>query len=138
MANAAYAARFLQQLYAQTNAWPLATAAYHSFTPDLGADYARKVLAAWGVPQLPVGSQIVTNAVAAVAAATPPFGAAPTVTPPGGRVAVLLPTGNEAIKVMPVAGPSTAPSGAPVVTARGLDSYRATPITFTSRPGRPF
>ncbi len=28
----------------------------------IGAEYARKVLAAWGVPQLPVGSQIVTNA----------------------------------------------------------------------------
>ena len=135
-ANAAYAAHFLQQLYAQTNAWPLATAAYHSFTPDLGADYARKVLAAWGIPQLPVGSQIVTNAAASVAS-TPPFGAVSPALPPGGRVAVLLPSGNEAIKVMPVAGPAPVPSGAPVMTARGLDSYRATPITFTNRPGRP-
>ncbi|MEJ1978807.1 MAG: transglycosylase SLT domain-containing protein [Acetobacteraceae bacterium] len=40
MANAAYAARFLTQLFSQTNAWPLAAAAYHSFTPDLGAEYA--------------------------------------------------------------------------------------------------
>lgn len=131
MANAAFAAKFLQQLYNQTNAWPLAAAGYHSLTPDVGADYARKVLAAWGVPQLPVGSQMVTN----VAAAAPaPISPAPT-----GRVAVLLPTGSEAIKVMPVTsvGPppvATLPSG----TARGLDSYRATPITFTSRPGRPF
>ena len=122
VANAAYAARFLQQLYNQTNAWPLAAAAYHSFTPDVGADYARKVLAAWGVPQLPVSSQVVTNT---AAAPLPPV--------PGGRVAVLLPTGTEAIKVMPItsaASPTPPPPGA----ARGLDSYRATPITFTNRP----
>ncbi len=98
MANAAYAARFLQQLFNQTNAWPLAAAAYHSFTPDLGADYARKVLAAWGVPQLPVGSQLVTNGTAVAAAAAPqgptsPFGASAP-----GRVAVMLPAGNGAIQ----------------------------------------
>ena len=135
--NAAYAAHFLQQLYAQTNAWPLAAAAYHSFTPDLGADYARKVLAAWGVPQLPVSSQIVTNAATAVAASAP-FGAVPPVVPPGGRVAVLLPSGNEAIKVMPVAGPIAAPSGAPVAAARFFFYYSATTLIYTSRPGRPF
>ena len=137
VANAAYAARFLQQLYNQTNAWPLATAAYHSFTPDLGADYARKVLAAWGVPLLPVGSQIVTSA--AVAAAAAP--AAPLSQAPSGRVAVLLPAGNEAIKVMPMASPpglAAPPAATGGTQARGLDSYRATPITFTSRPGRPF
>ena len=144
MTNAAYGARFLQQLYSQTNAWPLAVAAYHSFTPDLGADYARKVLAAWGVPLLPVGSQIVTAAVAGAAQVAQVASLAPA-SPPG-RVAVLLPNGNEAIRVLPLAGRPTmaagAPGaggpglGAPVVAARGLDSYRATPITFTTRPGR--
>ncbi len=48
MTNAAYGARFLQQLFNQTNAWPLAAAAYHSFTPDVGADYATKVLGGLG------------------------------------------------------------------------------------------
>ena len=95
------------------------------------------MLAAWGVPQLPVGSQIVTNAAAAL---VPQVSAA--LPQPGGRVAVLLPTGNEAIRVMPiagpVAGPNAAPSGPLASTARGLDSYRATPITFTNRPGRAF
>ena len=131
VANAAYASRFLQQLYNQTNAWPLAAAAYHSFTPDKGADYARKVLAAWGVPLLPVSSQVITNVAAPL-----PLSAEPA---PSGRVAVLLPTGNEGIKVMPIA--SAAPpvaSAIPSGTARGLDSYRATPITFTNRPGRRF
>ncbi len=138
VANAAYGARFLQQLYNQTNAWPLAAAAYHSFTPDIGADYARKVLAAWGIPQLPPGSQIVTNAATSIA----PAMAAATAAPPGGRVAVLLPTGTEAIHVMPIAGPSapptTMPGTMPGTTARGLDSYRAAPVIVTNRVGRAF
>ena len=46
-ANAAYAARFLKELYAQTGDWTKAAALYHSATPDLGADYQRKVLAVW-------------------------------------------------------------------------------------------
>ncbi len=51
-ANALYAARFLQQLLAQTGSWPRAAAGYHSMTPDIGADYARKVLAVWARPGL--------------------------------------------------------------------------------------
>ena len=136
--NAAYGARFLQQLYAQTNAWPLAVAAYHSFTPDLGADYAHKVLAAWGVPELPVGSQIVTNAAAGASPGAPMPDTGQTGSAPPGRVAVLLPNGNEAIRVLPIAGRPNMQSGAPAVTARGLDSYRAMPITYMSHPGRAF
>src|SRR6185295_6963229 len=45
--NAAYAARFLRELYARTQDWPKAAAAYHSMTPELGADYQRNVMAAW-------------------------------------------------------------------------------------------
>ena len=133
VANAAYAARFLQQLFAQTNAWPLAAAAYHSFTPDLGADYARKVLAAWGVPQLPVESQAVTHGgspgipAQAVASAMP---AAPS------RVAVMLPNaGSEAIRVLPLPGATAVGGG--LVTSRSLDSYRSMPINFALRSPRP-
>ncbi len=43
--NANYAARFLTELYGQTRDWPQATALYHSATPELGADYQRKVAA---------------------------------------------------------------------------------------------
>ncbi len=148
VANAAYGARFLQQLFNQTNAWPLAAAAYHSFTPDLGAEYARKVLAAWGVPQLPVGSQTVTSGLAASAAAKPgmtgnaafasnapvaPFGS-----PPPGRVAVMLPSGGGAIRAMPVAANSPGAGGPPPMTARGLDAYRAMPITYVGHLPRVF
>ena len=145
MTNAAYGARFLQQLFNQTNAWPLAVAAYHSFTPDLGAEYARKVLAAWGVPELPVGSQAVTSGNSVMASATP---ASPIPGGPSGRVAVMLPTGTEAIRVMPIAAAphigggggmiaSTRPS-LPSANARGLDAYRAMPIAFASRFPRVF
>ena len=124
-ANAAYGARFLLQLFNQTNAWPRAVAAYHSQTPDIGAEYARKVLAAWGVPQPPVGETLVTSA-------TPP--AAMQGAP--GRVAVLLPAGNESIRVLPLA--SQPGAAAPAMTARGLDAYRATPVALASRLPRTF
>ena len=41
-ANAAYAARFLKELFAQTGDWSKAAAMYHSATPELGADYQQK------------------------------------------------------------------------------------------------
>lgn len=45
--NANYAARFLNQLVAQTGSWPRAVAGYHSLTPELGEAYAAKVFAVW-------------------------------------------------------------------------------------------
>jgi hypothetical protein len=45
--NAAYAARFLSQLKAQTGSWGTAIADYHSAMPELGLPYQRQVLAAW-------------------------------------------------------------------------------------------
>ena len=45
--NAAYAARFLNALYARTGDWTRATAQYHSATPELGEAYQRRVAAAW-------------------------------------------------------------------------------------------
>ena len=63
-ANAAYAARFLQSLYAKLQSWPEAAAAYHSMTPALGAEYAKLVNAVWAgapVPTVitPSGDEIV-------------------------------------------------------------------------------
>jgi hypothetical protein len=45
MANARYAAKFLNDLYGQTRDWARATALYHSATPELGDPYQRKVFA---------------------------------------------------------------------------------------------
>ena len=57
--NANYAARFLNALYADDKAWPVAVAAYHSETPALGDAYRVLVMARWqnGDPHAPVVSQ---------------------------------------------------------------------------------
>lgn len=60
--NAAYAARFLRTLFAESGSWPVATAAYHSRTPALGADYATLVMAVWHG-----GGTITTDALRAAA-----------------------------------------------------------------------
>jgi hypothetical protein len=44
--NAAYAARYLNELYATTRDWTRATAFYHSQTPERGELYQRRVAAA--------------------------------------------------------------------------------------------
>jgi hypothetical protein len=43
-ANATYGARFLRQLYQEMRSWPAAIAAYHSRTPEIGANYQARVL----------------------------------------------------------------------------------------------
>ena len=50
--NAAYAARFLSSLRVRTGAWP-AAAAYHSFTPELGAQYAKLIANVWAGAPVP-------------------------------------------------------------------------------------
>ncbi len=71
-ANARYASHFLDRLHAQLGDWPRAAAAYHSQTPDIGADYERRVMALWplapnyqvaSAPALPGASSIDPNGV---------------------------------------------------------------------------
>lgn len=45
--NAAYGARFLNQLHGQSGDWSKAAGLYHSATAELGSDYRKRVLAAW-------------------------------------------------------------------------------------------
>lgn len=52
--NARYAARFLVSLYGRTRDWPAAAAAYHSFTPDPAAQYAKLIAAVWAGAPVPV------------------------------------------------------------------------------------
>jgi soluble lytic murein transglycosylase-like protein len=47
VANARYAARFLNALHTAKRDWPAAIAAYHSETPSIGAGYRQLVLARW-------------------------------------------------------------------------------------------
>lgn len=51
--NADYAARFLLELYNENGNWADAVAAYHSRTPDLGAEYLNRVKAVLNGPQVP-------------------------------------------------------------------------------------
>jgi hypothetical protein len=109
--NAGYAATLLNQLHTQAGGWPRATALYHSATPELGADYQRKVLAAWAEERRLAG-----NGAAPGNAATGGFPA-----PPHGAAA----------RIIPLAQATGATAG------RGLDAYRARPIAMTSRIARP-
>lgn len=51
--NARYAVKFLTALYQQTRDWPLATAWYHSSTPEFGEQYQRLV---FGRVMTPMGT----------------------------------------------------------------------------------
>ena len=58
--NAAYAARFLNSLYAASGDWLRATGAYHSETPALGEAYRAMVLARWERPGLSPAPRLTT------------------------------------------------------------------------------
>jgi hypothetical protein len=60
--NAAYAARFLNALYAESRDWQHAIAAYHSETPALGDAYRVLVMARWRDPDLREASPVQTSA----------------------------------------------------------------------------
>jgi len=105
-ANAAYVAKFLLRLLAQTGSWPSATAGYHSLTPEIGGEYARKVLAIWGRPAL---------------AGTPAPPLQPQPQPASPVFASFAAQSAAAARIIPLPGAAT------LATGRGLDAYRAAP-----------
>ncbi len=115
-ANARYAAGFLQRLLAQTGSWPRATAGYHSLTPDVGAEYSRKVLAVWARPTLERSAAL-------------PLITASTATLPhlAQTIAPVASQGSSPARVLPMAG-----GAGPTVTGRGLDAYRAAPTRLAT------
>lgn len=123
-ANAAYAARFLTRLHEQANDWSRAAALYHSATPELGAEYQRRVLAAWPEEKQNQARDPADTARTALASAwASTLGQASP--PPSQRVAVTLPMGRgDNVRIIPLA------EGA---QGRGLDAYRAAPIAIASR-----
>lgn len=104
--NVEYAARFLTELRAQTGNWATATAWYHSATPELGAEYRRRVMAV-----LPEEQQQRPDATPLLAAAT-------------SRGAFMLSNRAAAVRVIALA------AGA---SGRGLAAYRAAPVPIASR-----
>lgn len=113
VANADYAARFLRRLFDQAGAWPTAAGRYHSATAELGAEYQRKVMAVWPEEQKRAAEG--PAMLAQAWGATLPQGGHPIL----GRqvVARLLP--------LPSNGADGPQAG------RGLDAYRAMPVTWT-------
>lgn len=118
MTNAAYAARFLTELHAQTGSWPQAAAAYHSQTPALGADYQRKVMAAWPA-EMQGGDP--------AAASAPRMWAMRRFAP--GTGAVMLSNGAAHVRITRL---QPGPGGA-IPAGRGLAAYRRMPIALAVR-----
>ena len=125
-ANARYAARFLTRLLAQTGSWPAATAGYHSLTPGIGTEYARKVLAVWARPPPPQPAMDPGQP-----SGLQPW--APPVVPAAGSTMSM----GAGARIIPLSSPGgvSMASG----TGRGLDAYRATPTRLAARvmPVRP-
>jgi hypothetical protein len=109
-ANAAYAARFLMQLFQQTGTWPKAVATYHSSTPELGDAYQRKVMA--------VLAEETQSDLALIGAPLPGsnrFAGAMA----SNSGALMLGNRAEAARIIPLAGADN---------VRSLDAYRAAPV----------
>ena len=123
-ANAAYAARFLTQLYQQAGTWPQAAALYHSATPALAADYQRKVLAAWPEERAFAGLGPVP-AMASPGLATSGSGA--------GMATLSAFARAPPARVIPLAG--AAPAAAAL--RRDLAAYRAAPVLLAAAPPPP-
>jgi hypothetical protein len=115
--NADYAARFLTELFTQTHAWPSAAGRYHSATPEVGAEYQRRVMAIW--PE----EQGAPAPVVAVSSALQRAWAASINQPPA------LFRRGEVWHIIPKA----ALPGQAVAPGRDLDSYRAMPVLVATR-----
>ena len=110
-ANTTYAARFLNELHAQSNDWARATAQYHSSTPGVGEAYEAKVASAWTEERrLASGTLPTTGAWPAMPAAMPSI------------------VGGGFHGGMPATIPHAAAS-----VGRDLASYRATPVLLAAR-----
>ncbi len=128
-ANARYAGRFLQSLQARTGSWPGAAAGYHSLTPEVGAEYGRKVLALWAKPDFrsPAGADVPLRQ-----ALLPPWSPTFTAVPPSSMTASIGPSA----RIIPL--PASVAQAPGVGSGRGLDAYRAAPTRLAARlvPGR--
>jgi len=120
--NANYAARFLRELYGQTNDWGKAAALYHSATPEIGDEYRQKVLAVWPEEVRLAGAS--PSPLARAWASTLP-------TVPGITRVIRMQPGT--------AGPTPHVITLPLVNGaappgRSLAAYRAAPIALAFRP----
>jgi Transglycosylase SLT domain len=120
-ANATYAAHFLRELFIRTGDWNKAAAAYHSATPELGAAYQQKVLAAWPAEQRQAGPAAPTALARAWAATM--------TAPPPGFVRIVrgqTPTAAQGARLIML----------PAVAGRALDPYRTQAVGLVYQPPR--
>jgi len=123
--NASYAARFLTQLRDQTGTWEMATARYHSATPEFGDAYQRKVAAVHPEEQrITASAQLIGMS---PLAGRPNADMARSGTPVGGFIP---PARSNAGRIIPLALAANG-SGSP---GRPLDAYRSNPIPVAARP----
>ncbi|HJS84087.1 MAG TPA: transglycosylase SLT domain-containing protein [Acetobacteraceae bacterium] len=135
--NVAYAVRFLQSLHQQTGDWAKAAAMYHSATPSIGAEYERKVLAAWPEERSlaaawrssPAPTPLARAWVASLGGSR--FGLAGGLHGFSGR-----PVGAGALFTPVAASMGGSPGGSPPA-GRGLASYRAMPVMPAFLPRGP-
>lgn len=148
-ANARYAARFLQRLFAQTGSWPGAAAGYHSLTPEIGEPYARRVLALMQSPD-PSPQPGLPAALFSAGSGVKSAGLGWSGVGLSAGSGLAMGNGSTAhiirLPVTAAAGAGTA-TGPTVIsfsagsggTGRGLDSYRANPVfvmtRFLPKPG---
>ena len=127
--NAAYAAKFLNDLHTQSGDWPKAAALYHSANPEFGEPYQRKVLAAWPDERLLAGQAPSASFATGSGAARPAFGVDRTIIAPARH--------NDPAESNPlIASALPAPVNLTAAPGRGLDAYRAAPIAMISRMRR--
>jgi hypothetical protein len=135
--NADYAARFLIELHDQTGDWTKATADYHSANPAEGGPYAAKVISVWPEEQRKAGSAPSLQPGQARIAPFPspvlsfPIRQAPRLFAMAGMPPVMVQPGTAPPELT---ASGSAPSGIGfgqriAMPGRGLDSYRATPIS---------
>lgn len=97
LANARYAAGFLQTLWSNAGNWEVAVGQYHSATPGLGEPYRQQVMASWGnggqgTPGPAVGAGPLVRVVSMTAAPSSPVPRLSDIPrpPPGGDPHVIL------------------------------------------------
>ncbi len=153
VANARYAARFLKELYATRRDWTWAAAHYHSQTPERAEAYRARVLAAWPEEQrrpYTIGDEMaqawartragqggVRSALAEVTSGTAVrdrIAAQEAATLMNGFQlrALSLSNRSERAQVL-LLDRGSGGRGGGRATGRGLDAYRATPITISGR-----
>jgi len=123
MANARYAAEFLGTLFRKMHGWPAAAGAYHSQTPGIGDDYARRVMALWTGGALPAFSHIMPLSAGFRLAEQTPVGSPFTPHPP-----TAIAYGPPPRIIRRVTAPGSAFGGMAASSGRTLAAYRAMPV----------